>query len=149
MGAETRVIFVCIVGVSKLDQIFFHDSPKIVFGSFFFYSKNWGKTFKSNSLNNCYIKNVFAQFVSTISIFFLNVRNNMEEAIARNIVLKILHDRIPSYAIWDSNDIENESIDFRIKWWSELVSHQNITIVNMAKQWVAFLNTIRNQRFYK
>ena len=125
VGAETAgVIFVCIVEVSKLDQIFFPPH--------------------SDSL-----RNIFVRFVSTIRIFFLNVRNNMEEAIARNIVLKILHDRIPSYAMWDSNDIENESIDFRIKWWSELVSHQNITIVNMAKQWVTFLNTIRNQRFYK
>ena len=69
----------------------------------------------------------------------------MEEATARNIVLHIAHDRIPSYAIWEPSDIEKETIDFRIEWWKKLLTHENDIIVNMALHWMLFLNKITLQ----
>ena len=43
-----------------------------------------------------------------------------KEADDRNAVLMGIHNKIPSYALWRDIDIENESIEQRIKWCEKL-----------------------------
>lgn len=59
-----------------------------------------------------------------------------DEAAARNAVLCIAHDRIPSYALWAPSDVARETREARRRWWSDLLSHAHPTIARMARRWV-------------
>ena len=53
-----------------------------------------------------------------------NIKNYTLESDHRNKILHFLYDRIPSYALFDSNTIKNESILNRYKWWKEIQSEK-------------------------
>ena len=59
-----------------------------------------------------------------------------KEADDRNAVLMGIHKKIPSYALWRDIDIENESIEQRIKWWRNYIDAKSILHRNIALFWI-------------
>ena len=61
------------------------------------------------------------------------------EAISRNIVLRLKHGSIPSYALWRGMDIESESDNSRLSWWKPYINDTNTDIINESKYWINIL----------
>ena len=66
------------------------------------------------------------------------------ESYFRNKVLIYNHNKIPSYALWDPETIEKESLDSRYKWWcisaEEIINNcNNNEILEICKKWKNFL----------
>ena len=59
-----------------------------------------------------------------------------DEAAARNAVLCMAHERMPSYALWAPSDVARETRDARRRWWTDFSSHAHPTIARIARRWV-------------
>ena len=58
-----------------------------------------------------------------------------EESDARNRVLHLAYERIPSYALWGEADIARETESTRLLWWKPFLSHRDAIVREMAQQW--------------
>jgi len=70
------------------------------------------------------------------------------ESYFRNKILTYNHNKIPSYALWDTETIEKESLDLRYKWWcintEDVInnsnnSNNNNEILKICIKWKNFL----------
>lgn len=79
-----------------------------------------------------------------------NINNYSLESQHRNRILHFLYDRIPSYALFDSDTIKNESILNRYTWWKEIQSekkyNQNIEIENILNKWIQCFSISLNKK---
>jgi hypothetical protein len=70
----------------------------------------------------------------------------LKEADDRNITLKISHNTtIPSCALWLEYNIEQETREERMDWWSKFENHHNKFIQNTAIFWI---NLLENNVYY-
>ena len=62
------------------------------------------------------------------------IKNYSQESLDRNRILTILYKKIPSYALFNYETIENESVLNRYNWWKEISSeiYNNIELVSEA-----------------
>lgn len=58
------------------------------------------------------------------------------ETVDRNSVLVIEHICIPSYVLWREMDIENESIESRINWWTNYKESSFDSVKKTADYWL-------------
>ena len=66
---------------------------------------------------------------------------NHLETIHRNTYLVDVHKRLPSYCFWREEDIKEESLDQRIKWWIE--AYKKSTDKKTPLLWVKQLKILK------
>lgn len=69
----------------------------------------------------------------------------MDEARARNYALTQMHGRLPSYALWNMEDVERETLGTRWSWWNALAHETSVTVIveSMRLAWMERLDEER------
>tara|TARA_B100001094_G_scaffold328408_1_gene388767 strand:- start:145 stop:501 length:357 start_codon:yes stop_codon:yes gene_type:complete len=80
----------------------------------------------------------------------MNYLNNYSlESLHRNKILTFLYNKIPSYALFNHETIENESVLNRYYWWKEIPSkkyNNSIEIKNIVNKWIQCFTIYLNKK---
>jgi hypothetical protein len=68
------------------------------------------------------------------------------EAESRNSILDSNHGKIPSYSLWTDQDIEKESIETRLDWWTYFEKSKNDQIKSTVSYWITLIKKQLSQK---
>lgn len=68
------------------------------------------------------------------------------EAECRNSILYLNHGKIPSYSLWTDQDIEKESIETRLDWWTYFENSKNDQIKSTVSYWITLIKKQISQK---
>ena len=68
------------------------------------------------------------------------------EAESRNSILDSNHGKIPSYSLWRDGDIEMETLETRLEWWTYFENSKNDQIKLTVKYWITLIKKKISQK---
>lgn len=68
------------------------------------------------------------------------------ESECRNSILYLNHGKMPSYSLWTNEDIEKESIETRLNWWTVMKGVQNDQIKSTVLHWITLIKKQTSQK---